>query len=213
MRFLSLILFFTISAAAQVADGITASVTRTVTLTPDEADFTAVLTAPLDTTQDQITQILNNAGIQNFNSVSVTASRSTNVYPPPAQSQLFFQVTFKVAPAALKDFAQRLEAMRGNLPAPLAGLDYYAALGVSQPAIDTAHQAAVASLLADARSRAQTIAAAAGLKLGAIQGVSESVQGSPISTYAVLSSTYVPSTVVGSGTQFTFYATVKFAAQ
>jgi len=214
MRLFSLILFFACASGAQVADGINASVTRTVTLTPDEADFTAVLSAPLDTTQDQITQILNNSGIQNFTFVSVVASRASNVYPPPDHAELYYNVTFKVAPSAMKDFAQHLEAMRTDPPSPVTSVDYYAVLAVSQSAIEVAHQSAIAPLLADARTRAQTVAAAAGLKLGAIQGVSETVQGAPTVAYAYISSSAFSSSSIGvSGTQYTFYATVKFAAQ
>ena len=63
MRLLSLLFLSAFLAFAQLsADGVATSVTRTVTLTADQADFSVVAGAALGTTQQQITQILLDAG-------------------------------------------------------------------------------------------------------------------------------------------------------
>jgi hypothetical protein len=59
MRLLCLLFLSAFLAFAQLsADGVATSVTRTVTLTADQADFSIVAGAALGTTQQQITQIL-----------------------------------------------------------------------------------------------------------------------------------------------------------
>ncbi|HEV3198831.1 MAG TPA: SIMPL domain-containing protein [Bryobacteraceae bacterium] len=223
MRYLALILLCAFAASAQVADGITTTVNRTVTVTPDEGDFVVVVSTSLDTTQDQVTQSFHDAGIQNLTMTGVAAGLSVPVYQPvngttPNPSQLFYQIAFTTTPAALAGYSKKLDAMRASLPSTLTSLQYNAALNASQSAVDTAHQATLPLLLQDARTKAQALATAASLKLGSITGVSESNYGAVggVSVpYAVISGVLGPfsSSATGSGTQFTFYATVKFGAQ
>jgi hypothetical protein len=67
MRLASLLLFSSIAAFAQLAtDGVATTVTRVVTLTADEADFSIVAGAALGTSQQQITQVFLDAGLSNL---------------------------------------------------------------------------------------------------------------------------------------------------
>ena len=214
MRLYALILLFSWSASAQItADGITANVSRTVNITADEADFSVTVTCPLDTTQQQVIQILVNAGIPNPSVVSVAAGQNFAAYPPVNATQIFYQIAFGAAPSAMIDLAKKLDALNANLPAALAGLQYVAALNASQTAVNAAHQSVLAQLLADARSEAQILAAAASLTVGKILGIGESSYGTPglVSTISMNSTQATNSTT--SGTQYVFYANVKFAAQ
>ena len=54
MRLVTLFLLSAVTAFAQFADGVATSVSRTVTLTADQADFSIVASAGLDATQQQI---------------------------------------------------------------------------------------------------------------------------------------------------------------
>ena len=128
MRFVSLILLSTCAAFAQFNDGITTSVTRSVAIAPDEADFTVVVSTSLDTTQQQVTQVFQDAGIQNSNVTSVAAGLNGSVFPPPTDSQIFYQIAFTAAPTALKDISKKLDALRSNLPAALSSLQYTATM-------------------------------------------------------------------------------------
>jgi uncharacterized protein YggE len=215
MRYAGLIFAFAMAAFGQVTDGITVNTTRIVNITPDEADFTVVVTAKLDTTQAQVTQAFQNIGIQNLTVTGVAVGPNQNSYPPPSDSQSYYQIIFTVAPAAMKDYAQRLDTMHAGLPDGFTSLQYSAAMNASQAAVDSAHQTALPQLLADARSRAQTLATVAGLKLGAILGVTESSYGNSgaFGSYLLVSSVFSTSPTGGNGTQYTFYATVKFGAQ
>ena len=77
-------------------------------------------------------------------------------------------------------------------------------------------QTLLPQLLADAQRKAQTLAAAAGLKLGGVRGVGESYYASGYS-YAswIVTSQYQggfsSSSVGGSGTQYIFSANVTFS--
>jgi uncharacterized protein YggE len=72
--------------------------------------------------------------------------------------------------------------------------------------------------VSDARSKAQALAQATGIKVGGIQGLSESSYGAPglASGYFLQSAIFSVAGANGSGwgsTQYTFYAGVKFAVQ
>lgn len=226
MRYLALISLFAFAASAQVADGITTLVSRTVSIAPDEGDFVVLVSTSLDTTQDQVTQVFHDAGIQNLNVTGVAAGLNgvpiydpmTGVPQPNGASQLFYQISFTTAPAALSSYTKKLDAMRAKFPNGLMSLQYNAALNASQSAVDASHQATLPLLLQDARTKAQALATAANLKLGAITGVSESNYGAVggiSAPYAVISGVLgsFSSPGTNASTQYTFYATVKFAAQ
>jgi hypothetical protein len=180
----------------------------------------------LDTTQDQVTQIFHDAGIQNLTVTGVAAGfngatiydPSTGVSQPIGASQLFYQIAFTTAPAALAGYTKKLDAMRASLPSALASLQYNAALNASQAAVDAAHQTALPQLLQDARTKAQALATATGLKLGGITGVTEAnygAMGGISIPYAVITGTISSFSSSGTtaSTQYTFYATVRFAVQ
>jgi uncharacterized protein YggE len=217
MRYTYLIMLLACAGSAQTADGVTVTVTRTVNVTPDEAEFSAIVTATLDTTEQQVTQALQDVGISNPVVIGTGDSANTYSYPPPNDAQVLIQISFTTPPAALKDVSKKLDALRANLPAGLTSFQYAAVLGASQAAVDAAHKNALAALLADARGKAELLAAAAGVKLGAILGVTESFYntgGAPAGAYLITGTAWSVGSSSGSfgGAQYTFYAGVKFAA-
>jgi len=218
MKLLTLPLLFAAVCAAQVADGLVTSVTRTVNITPDQAEFLVVATAGLDATQGDVTEALRKVGIQNLTVVGVAAGPNNSAYPPPPASQVSYAISFTVAPGNLKDFARRLDAMKAEPPDPITSIQYAASLTASPAAVEAAHQTALPLLVSDARAKAQALAQAAGLKVGGIQGLSESSYGAPgfASGYFLQSAWFSVPNTNGSGwgsTQYTFYASVKFAVQ
>src|SRR5437763_176948 len=140
MRLMCLFIVLACAAAAQSADGVTISVTRQANVPPDQAEFTAVFTVALDTTQQQVTQSLNDLGVSNPVVTTVAIASNTYSYPPSDTSQLYFQVTFTSAPAAMKEIAKKLDAFRSAPPAGFTTVQYGAVLTTSQAAIDAAHQ-------------------------------------------------------------------------
>src|ERR1035441_3269168 len=130
MRLGILLLLSAITAFAQLTDGVATSVTRTVTLTADEADFSIVAGASLDTTQQQIAQIFLDAGIANLSN-SGTALNQNSDYstnPPTVQTQVLYQFTFSVPAGGMKDAAKIMESLRTKPPDLLKSFQYSAAL-------------------------------------------------------------------------------------
>ena len=218
MRLATLLIFSALAAFAQLTDGVATSVTRTVTLTADEADFTIVAGASLDTTQQQIAQIFVDAGITGLTNSGTSLSQnydySTNPYT--VQTLVAYQFTFSVPAAGLKDAAKIMEALRTKPPDLLKTFQYSAALNASQATVDAMRLTLLPQLFADAQRKAQTLANAAGIKLGAVKGVSESYYSSGNSGVSYIGSTLIAvtgtttSTSGGSGTQYTFYANVTY---
>ena len=85
MRLFSLFLLFAFTACAQFTDGVATSVTRTVTLTADEADFGIVAAAGLDATQQQIAQIFLDAGISGLSLSGTSLGQKLRLFHQPSQ--------------------------------------------------------------------------------------------------------------------------------
>lgn len=216
MRAFSLILLLASAALAQATNGVVTSVSRNVALTPDEGVFVVVVTTALNTTQQQIIGVFQEAGVQNLNVMGQAAGTNTSTYPPSNDGQLFYQITFTVAPPAMQEYARKLDALRAKLPGAITGVQYAATLSASQAAVETAHQAVLPQLIADARAKAQSLATAAGLKLGAIQGVAESsnaAYGLSNTWYNLPSFAFasIGSSTSSGATQSTFFMSVTFS--
>ncbi len=220
MRLVALILFSAFTAFAQLTDGVATSVSRTVTLTADTADFSILAAADLDTTQQQITQIFLDAGVSSlaFSGTALTQTYDYSTNPPLTQTQVIYQFTFSVPAAGLKGAAKIMETLRTTPPALLKGLQYSASLNASPATVDAIRQTLLPQLFAEAQKKAQTLAAAAGLKLGAVRGVSESFYANGNSgNYWIATSAFNTTGTFGSssgggsgGTQYVFYANLTF---
>jgi len=214
---------FCCAATAQTLDGINAPVSRTVTLTADEAAFTITAAGTLDSTQQQVKQALQNAGLPNPSVVATGLGQDTAEWFAGAP-QILYSATVTIAAGSALDTAKSLETLRTQLPAPLTSLQYAVAFNPSQAAIDTARQAVLPQLLDDARKLAQSLAAAAGVKVGAIRMVSDAAGAS---AYAVPAASFLAgdfslvlapgifgslSPLPPSSTQYTFSLNVIFAS-
>jgi hypothetical protein len=182
LRTLLCIGLFAALAGAQSPSVIAVPVSHTVTLEADQVDFTISLTAPLSTTVAQVKQALNAAGLPNPTVVAtglgspllgISYGGSTGTVPLAPYLLLQFSATASVPPFSATTVAQGLEALRQHPAAPLSSLTYTAAFSVSAPALEAARQAALPRMMDDARKSAQSIAAATGLKLGAVRSLSE----------------------------------------
>jgi uncharacterized protein YggE len=217
MRLVSLLFLCTCAAFAQLSDGIATSVSRTVTLTADQADFSIVAAADIDTTQQQITQIFLDAGISGLSPYGTVLSQNYDYSssPPGTQTQVLYQFSLSLPAAGLKDAAKIMESLRTKPPALLKGLQYSAALNASQGTVDAMRQTLLPQLMADAQKKAQALASAAGLKLGAIKGVSDSYYATGnTSGYWIGTTSFngtFSSTTGGTGTQYMFSANLTFS--
>jgi uncharacterized protein YggE len=114
----------------------------------------------------------------------------------------------------LKDINQKLEAFRKARPANVQAIRYQTNLRASDTAVDDARQRLLTQLLADARKRATTLAAAVGLKLGAVVSVSDSAYSNGVTPQWINSYSFSSGGSSGDsgGPQVTFSMYVKFAA-
>src|SRR5689334_16361904 len=109
MRLPSLICALAFAAGAQTtADGVNVSVSRSVNIAPDQAEFVAVVAVSLDTTQQQVAQAFCDLGVANPVVVNAAAGVASYGYPPQTDTQFFYQIAFTTAPDAVKDFAKKL---------------------------------------------------------------------------------------------------------
>ena len=175
MRHASFVLFTVLScvATAQTLDGINAPASRTVTIPADEAAFTIVAAGSLDSTPQQVKEALQNAGLPNPTVVAIGLGQDSSRYPPGA-AQVFYSATVTIAAGSAIDTANRLEALRTHLPAPLQNLQYSVAFNASQAKVDAMRQTVLPQLMDESRKLAQSLASAAGVKLGAVRAVSDS---------------------------------------
>ncbi len=221
MKSFGLVLLLASATFGQAQDGITTSITRSMTLPGDEALFTVAMATGLDATQDQALQPLRDAGAPTLNILTVSVGQSQiTTYPPsatPAETIVYYLVSFTVPSANLKDQAKKLDTIRLKLPAGLKDLQYSVTLSASQALVDTTRRNLLPQMLLDAKVKAAGLAEAASLKLGSIQGVTESYygsgsNGSPSFAYSAVLSAANYSTG-GTGTQYNFTVAVKFGVQ
>src|SRR5450756_434592 len=178
--FLFLIPVFSCVATAQTFEGISAPASRTVTLAADEAAFTLTVAASLNSTQQQVKQALQDAGLPNPTVVATGLGQNTSQYFS-GPVQILYSATVVIPAGAAMDTAKSLEALRTHLPAPLQSLQYSVAFNPSQTTVDAMRQVVLPQLLDDSRKLAQSLAAAAGVKLGAIRAI-----GDAAGVYAIL---------------------------
>src|ERR1039458_593684 len=175
MKHFLILLFIVLCSVgtAQTLDGINAPASRTVTLTADEAAFTISVAATLDSTQSQVKQALQSAGLPNP-TVVATGLGQDNSTNPPGAAQVLYSATVTIAAGSVMDAAKGLETLRTHLQAPLQSLQYSVAVNPSQATVDAMRQIVMPQLLDDSRRLAQSLAAANGVKVGAIRSISDS---------------------------------------
>ncbi len=208
-----LALFLAFSARAQ-SDGISAPVSRTVPLVTDEASVGIAVAATLDSTQQQVKQALQNAGLPNPTVVAIGLGQDNSTYPS-GTAQVLYSASVTIPAGSAMEAAKNLETLRTHLPSPLRSLQYSMAFNPSQTTIDAMRQTVLPQLLDDSRKLAQSLAAAAGVRLGAIRAISD-VGGSYIGIPTAAARIYDPLTGIAplppSSTRYTFYLNVVFAA-
>jgi hypothetical protein len=219
-----LFIVFACVTGAQTPDGISAPVSRTLALTADEAAFAITVAGTLDSTQQQVKEALQSAGLPNPTVVATGLGQDNSMYPPGA-AQMLYSATVAIPAGSAIDTAQRLETLRIHLPSALQSLQYSVAFNFSQAAVDAMRQVVLPQLLDNSRKMAQSLATASGVKLGAIRSISDSAGGVGGIGVPVAASRngdfsqivfYDPATgspsSLPSSTQYTFYLNVVFAA-
>ena len=181
------------------ANSIVVTATKSVVLVPTEVTFMLNVSAEFGTTLDQVLAAVD---------LGLTGQDLTGIncypygpYPPVSSgSRINFAFRLSVPLARMKETADRLEKLRKTLDTGM-DLNYStSAVGPGSAAVREAHDRALPDLIADAQKRAQLLATAAQLKLGAIQSVNEPY-------------TYTDGPGGATSAYLTFSLMVRFAAQ
>lgn len=181
------------------ANSIVVTANRSVVLAPTEATFMINVSAEIGISLEQVLAAVD-LGLTAQDLVSIN-SYPIGPYPPrPDFSRITYVFRLTVPFSQMKDTMDKLEKLRKTVDTNM-DLNYNTSVvGPNQAAVDDARGKALPEMVADARKRAQQLAAAAGLTLGAVQGVSEGY------TYSGAPPGALPANV-------NFNIVVRFAAQ
>ncbi len=188
-------------AAGQNADKyVTTTASKAVNLPPGESFYQLSLTSDFTTPLEQIVTPLQELGVSVDNLVGI----GTQPGPRPDQARLSYQFRFSVPFASIRETAVKLDKVRRSLEN--IDLQFYAS-GVSPTtaALEEARQRVLPELIAEARSKAGSLAAAGQVSLGDIESISENIS-SYAPTGVIVGGPLVP---IGPPGQLTFFFTVS----
>ena len=162
------------SAAFAQNDGITAYASRTVYVQPDQIEATIALTTPATITSQQAANILQTAAIPSRMVSAATADTNfANRVLDRGTPSFVYTFAHSVAGSDMRDLVKKLETVQNTRSADYSSLSYATALTATQALLDDQFQRVLPQMIVDARKRAEVLAAAAGLKVGAVQTISE----------------------------------------
>jgi len=155
------------------ANSILVTATKTVALAPTDVSFLINVTVDFSVPVDQVLAMVD-FGLT-INDVVSIGSYPGSYGPcgPIAGTRMTYGFRLGVPLAKMKETVDKLEKLR---KATETGVDLNystSAIGPTEAAVADAREKALPGLIADARTKAQSLATAAQLKLGSIQAVSE----------------------------------------
>lgn len=208
-------------AVAQTADRtLVSTASRTVTLVADQATLRVAVSAAMDLPQVQALESLAGLGITANDLVSVSTSNPARrvILPGPGPvpvlpSMLQYEFETTLPGERLKDTLDRLEALRRNLPRGIREVSYSMVAGASERALEQLRQRLLPELLEEARKRAETLARAAGVRLGAIRSVNDATPLTPVQVVASFTGVVIGLPAQPSNLRLTYPVTVQFSIQ
>ena len=162
-------------------DRIEISVSRSVTLKIEEAGLAVTIAAPTSATLDSVVKATETVGVKETDLQGVNPYFGTPAPGGPSDNRVVYNFIIRVPSAQLPATLQKLDQLRRTLLAGESGMELVGQNVIGFGASDRSREAARTQLLSDAlgeaRARAETLAKAAGLQLGAIVGVNEAFSG------------------------------------
>lgn len=217
MRATMLLMILSSVLAAQAPDRtLIETASRTVTLVADEATFAVSATALPDLPQAQVAAALARAGVREEHLIAVETPGQPGliIRPPgpglPTAQMITYQFQMTVAGERLKGTLDALEGIRRNLPRGVVNVAFGMAATASDRQVEEARQRVTPLLIEDARRKAEALARAAGVRLGAVRAVNEGA-GTIIPTGVIRAAAFGLPISVPSNLRPTFVVTVQFA--
>lgn len=190
------------------SDAVMVTVSRNVDLSPDEVYFALAVATEPTISLDEVLKASQVLGLTAKNLTSVTLQQ----YGPSAgQTRLAYAFDLSVPYTSFKDINDKLATARRTMAAETPPMDlqvYGIAVSPSDATREEARQGLLAPLFDDARRRADQLAKAAGVTLGAIVGVSDAWANTPGAPF------YAPYGPIGPTTLRNAYTvTVRYAVK
>jgi uncharacterized protein YggE len=146
---------------------ITVTASQGASSQPDQAVLSVIVNSDVNKNLDDIVHAVAGAGISAANLTGVLLQSN-----PPASPQLQWSFQFPVWLSALKQTTASLAALQGAIGQGGSGLTMSFSVAGAQNSGQQTPNCDLAGLIANARAQAQPMAAAAGLPLGQIAGIS-----------------------------------------
>ena len=174
-KHLPLLLLLSLCGVSQSAvNTITVTAQRNIAAQPDQVAFNVAVNAPLTATRDDVLAALAGSGIglANFSSV-YTSYQSIGAGPSTQVLQWSFTVTAPIS--ALKDEIGLLNGLQQSIGKNGFSLSYNISGLQTSAQAQQAQTCSQADLISDARAQAQTIAAAASMRVMSIVSMASAV--------------------------------------
>jgi uncharacterized protein YggE len=154
------------------ANSIVVTASKTVVLVPTEVTFMLNVSADMSLTLDQVLAAID-FGLTAQDLMGIS-TYPIGPYPPvPSYNRITYMFRLTVPFSKMKETTDKLEKLRKSVDTGMDLSYSTSAVGPSQSAAAEARGKALPDLMADAKMRAESLASAAQLKLGAVQAVSE----------------------------------------
>ncbi len=182
--------FCSLAFAQLDSNSITVTASNNPTLQPDQAVFSLVVQSGLNTSFNDVLTALQPAGItaSNFSGIN---SQSLNLLPPLNSTSLYWYFNLPVPLTNTKATVSSLTTLQQNVAAQKNGLTLSFSISGTQISQQLAQSqtCSLSTLITNATTQAQNLAAAGGFNLGAILALSTSTSSTVVPTYtAVLGS-------------------------
>ena len=205
LRYIPVFTLAALSFAQPSPEGITVTVSRQLPIAPTEAQFLINIAADGSTTIEQVIAIVRPLGLSAQDLTSVTTFPYGGPFPytgPPDPSKVNYIFRLAVPTSRVKETVDRINRLRRELDAGMDLQQQMIGIGPAAADIEQARKSILSALLAEARKRAEELADAGGVKLGAVQGVLESPSPfGPSLGYGPVQATYVYTLTVRYATQ------------
>jgi hypothetical protein len=173
----SLLALLLVSTFTAQAETLSTSVSRTITLPPDESTLEISVAAGSGVSAEQILKALESAGVTAQDLTGISAGSTSFNPADPASAGVLVEMSLHVPFAATQQTIAKLEAARQPMRANKQELRYTLIGNVSEAALAKVRERLLPELLDDSRRKAEALAAASGRKLGTLLSLGDGTAG------------------------------------
>lgn len=177
LRSVILLLAAAMVASAQVdSNSVTVTASRNLTSLPDQALFQVTVETPITATLEEVIAALQGSGItaSNLTGVNTNSTLIAVRGSPTSQPSLVWRFSLIAPLSKTRDTVVSLNALQQSVMQKNSAWSVSSSFYSTQTSPQAQAACPMADLMADARARAQKLADAAGLSLGAVSAIAGS---------------------------------------